>query len=123
MVTTYPLLVRDAVLAERSYHYLILDEAQTIKNRASKAHRAVREVDATHRLALTGTPLENNTGELHALFEVLSPGLLGSAEAFGHRFRRPIEAGDADRLGDLRRRVKPFMLRRIERVGRHRAPA
>lgn len=114
VVTTYPLLVRDEVIADRGYHYLVLDEAQTVKNRASKAHKAVREVNATHRLALTGTPLENNLDELYALYELLTPGLLGSAESFRHRFRRPIEAGDEDRLAELRRRVRPFMLRRLK---------
>jgi superfamily II DNA or RNA helicase len=114
VVTTYPLLVRDELLTERDYHYLVLDEAQTVKNRTSKAHKAVRSVEATHRLALTGTPLENNLDELYALYEVLVPGLLGSAETFRHRFRRPIEAGDEDRLAELRRRVKPFMLRRLK---------
>ncbi len=114
VVTTYPLLVRDEVVAERSYHYLILDEAQTVKNRSSKAYRAVREVDASHKLALTGTPLENNLDELYALYELLTPGLLGSAESFRHRFRRPIESGDEERLAELRRRVKPFMLRRLK---------
>ena len=114
ILTTYPLLVRDQELKDRSYHYLILDEAQTIKNRSSKAHQAVRAVEATHHLALTGTPIENNLDELYALYEVLTPGLLGTADSFRHRFRKPIEAGNEERLAELRRRVKPFMLRRLK---------
>ncbi len=114
IVTTYPLLVRDELLKERRYHYLILDEAQTVKNRSCKAHQAVREIDANHRLALTGTPIENNLDELFSLYDILTPGLLGSPDSFRHRFRRPIEAGNEERLAELRRRVKPFMLRRLK---------
>jgi superfamily II DNA or RNA helicase len=115
VITSYPLVVRDdETFTGRMFHQLILDEAQTVKNRGSQAHRAVRAIDCTHRLALTGTPIENNLAEIHALYDLLAPGLLGSAENFREHFRRPIEGGNDERLAELRRRVEPFMLRRLK---------
>ena len=93
VLTTYPVLVRDdALLASRQFSSLILDEAQAIKNRRSQAHQAAARVQARHRLCLSGTPIENNLGELWALFEFLKPGLLGDADWFRHRFREPDRA-------------------------------
>ncbi len=116
VITTYPLLVRDQELfAERAFHYLILDEAQTIKNTRSLAHRAVKRVPSRHRLCLTGTPVENNLEELWALFDFLTPGLLGDAERFRSSFRIPIERdGKTKRLEALRQRVAPYILRRMK---------
>ena len=115
VITTYPLLWRDAELfGERRFHMLILDEAQTIKNRRSQAHKAVAAIDAEHKLALTGTPLENSLDELHAIFDLMTPGLLGHHETFKARFTGPISAGCEQRLEQLRRRVAPFMLRRVK---------
>src|SRR5690606_14810518 len=78
VITTYPLLFRDLEhLREQGFYLLILDEAHTIKNIRSQAHKAVVEIDAEHRLCITGTPVENNLEELWALFDFLVPGLLG----------------------------------------------
>ena len=114
ILTTYPLLWRDAdELQQYQYHILILDEAQSVKNAASKAAGVVRSLQARHRLALTGTPLENHLGELWSLFDYLLPGFLGDAKEFTKRWRTPIEKqGDRIRADLLSRRIRPFILRR-----------
>lgn len=114
VLTTYPLLWRDqSALAGHEYHLLILDEAQYVKNAATKASITVRELRARHRLCLTGTPLENHLGELWAQFDFLLPGFLGTRKDFTQRWRTPIEkGGDAVRRDLLARRIRPFMLRR-----------
>ena len=116
IVTTYGLLARDEkVFAEHAFYLLVLDEAQTIKNPRSQAHRVVKDVDAQLRLCLTGTPMENNLDELWSLFDFAVPGLLGSAAQFRRAFRHPIERdGNAQRLESLRDRVRPFILRRLK---------
>ncbi len=116
VVTTYPVLVRDLPqLVAQSYHYLVLDEAQTIKNPRSQSSQAVKTLTARHRLCLSGTPVENNLDELWSLFDFLMPQLLGSKAGFQRRFRLPIERnGDALRLSALRERVAPFVLRRMK---------
>ncbi len=125
ILTTYPLLPRDReVLNERQYHYLILDEAQQIKNHKSQAAQLVRELRCNHRLCLTGTPIENHLGELWAQFDFLLPGFLGRQEAFNRNYRQPIEKhGDRDKLIRLNQRTAPFMLRRTkERVAEELPP-
>jgi SNF2 family DNA or RNA helicase len=114
ILTTYPLLWRDeAMLAEYDYHLLILDEAQNVKNAATKAATTIRNLRAQHRLCLTGTPLENHLGELWAQFDFLLPGFLGTHKDFTKRWRAPIEKGnDTVRRELLARRIRPFMLRR-----------
>lgn len=114
VITTYPLLARDSeLLTKTRFHLLILDEAQVIKNPKAKAAALVRELDAQHRLCLTGTPMENHLGELWALMDFLMPGLLGSAEQFRKLYRKPIENdGDNERRVALTQRIAPFMLRR-----------
>jgi len=116
VLTTYPLLSRDEdTLLAHSYHLLILDEAQFIKNPRARAGRAARRIEARHRLCLTGTPLENHLGELWSLFDFLAPGLLGSYRQFGRRFRTPIEKhGNEAAMDRLTRRVRPFLLRRTK---------
>ncbi|MCC6875348.1 MAG: DEAD/DEAH box helicase, partial [Sandaracinaceae bacterium] len=116
VITSYPLLVRDEErFALHDYHLLILDEAHTIKNTRSQAHQAAKRMSAEHRLCLTGTPVENHLGELWALFDFLSPGLLGDELAFRRWYRVPIEEhGDTDRLEALRDRVAPYLLRRLK---------
>jgi len=114
VLTTYPLVWRDIdVLASASFHMLILDEAQTVKNPAGRAAHALRRLNAAHRLCLTGTPLENHLGELWAQFDFLLPGFLGDQRTFARRWRKPIEEnGETLRAELLRRRVRPFILRR-----------
>lgn len=113
-LTTYPLLTRDETeLCAHAYHSLILDEAQTVKNSASKAAQVIRQIQAQHRLCLTGTPLENHLGELWSLFDFLMPGFLGDARDFSARWRTPIEKhGNQLRREVLAKRVSPFILRR-----------
>ena len=113
-LTTYPLLWRDAdALQARAWSLLILDEAQTVKNAASKGAQVIRQLKARHRLGLTGTPLENHLGELWAQFDFLLPGFLGTHKQFTAIWRTPIEKhGDADRRDLLAARLRPFILRR-----------
>ncbi|MFP4272387.1 MAG: SNF2-related protein [Halothiobacillaceae bacterium] len=116
VLTTYPLLPRDAeVLLDQSWYYLILDEAQQIKNPKSQAARLVRELDSAHRLCLTGTPMENHLGELWAQFDFLLPGFLGDQRDFSKQYRTPVEKqGDPEKLKRLNQRTAPFMLRRTK---------
>lgn len=116
IVTTYPVLLRDAEYFEGlEFHLLVLDEAQTIKNARSRSHAAVKSLTARHRLCLSGTPIENNLGELWSLFDFLMPNLLGSEAQFRHFYRVPIEHNqDELRLSALREQVHPFILRRMK---------
>jgi len=116
VLTTYPLLPRDAgFLIDESYHMLILDEAQNIKNPRAKASKLVREFNARHRLCLTGTPIENHLGELWAQFDFLMPGYLYDQKNFSTLFRKPIEVeASQTRQEALNIRVRPFLLRRLK---------
>ncbi|MDT8410621.1 MAG: DEAD/DEAH box helicase [Wenzhouxiangellaceae bacterium] len=116
VLTTYPLLPRDRqVLLKQPWHYLILDEAQQIKNPRAQAAQVVRALDARHRLCLTGTPMENHLGELWAQFDFLMPNFLGSRESFNRNYRVPIEKdNNHERLARLIQRISPFMLRRTK---------
>jgi len=125
VITTYPTLVKDsAELAEREFHYVILDEAQAIKNKKSLAHGAARALAARRRLCLSGTPVENHLGELWSLFDFLMPGFLGDEERFRLKYRNPIERGRSQgALESLRHVVRPFVLRRMkEHVARELPP-
>ncbi len=116
VLTTYPLLMRDHdVLLKHEFHAAILDEAQAIKNPKATVSGFAHRINARHRLALTGTPLENNLGEVWSLFEFLAPGLLGDERAFRRVFRTPIEKHNCQTSQSfLTRRLKPFMLRRTK---------
>ncbi|WP_375385057.1 SNF2-related protein [uncultured Microbacterium sp.] len=116
VLTTYAILRLDAdEFAGNDWAGLVLDEAQFAKNPASKVHEAARGIRAPFRLAVTGTPIENNLTELWALFQIVAPGLFPSAREFAEKYRRPIEVGhDPERLARLRRRVRPFLLRRTK---------
>jgi superfamily II DNA or RNA helicase len=116
VVTSYALLRIDfEAYAGIDWAGVILDEAQFVKNHASKTHQCVRRLDARFKLAITGTPMENNLMELWALLSITSPGLFPSPKAFTDYFRKPIESGsDKQRLAVLRRRIKPVMLRRTK---------
>ncbi|MFD1730144.1 SNF2-related protein [Deinococcus malanensis] len=110
VLTTYPLLPRDlGELGAHAYHFVILDEAQNIKNAKTAAAKAAGSLDAHHRLALTGTPLENHLGELWSQFNFLSPGLLHDERTFRDLYRTPIEKrGDPHRRAALAARVRPL---------------
>jgi len=125
VITSYPILVRDEErFAEHHWYLLILDEAHTIKNTRSRAHQSAKRVEATHRLCLTGTPVENHLGELWALFDFLNPGFLGDELSFRRWYRMPIEQqGDEERLATLRQQVSPYLMRRLkEEVARELPP-
>jgi SNF2 family DNA or RNA helicase len=92
----------------------VLDEAQAIKNPDSQVAQAARALDAGFRLALTGTPVENRLEELWSAFHFVSPGLLGGRREFKDRFSGPIDAGDRRAQHALRRRIRPFVLRRLK---------
>lgn len=116
VLSTYPLINRDkSIFLEHQFHYLILDEAQYIKNPYTKAYQALLEVQAKHTLCMTGTPMENHLGELWSLCHFAVPGLLGDNKKFKKLFRDPIEKeGDIVRQKSLANRVRPFMLRRTK---------
>lgn len=116
VLTTYAILRLDAeAFADREWAGLVLDEAQFAKNPASKVHEAALGIRAPFRLAVTGTPIENNLSELWALLHIVAPGMFPSAREFAEQYRRPIEVNhDEERLARLRRRVRPFMLRRTK---------
>ena len=93
----------------------MLDEAQAIKNSRASHARAVRRIDAEHRVALTGTPVENRLSELWSVMDVLNPGLLGSAETFRTRYAIPVERhGDTEAAARLRTVTRPYLLRRVK---------
>ncbi len=116
LLTTYPLLVRDREFwLEQQLHGVILDESQVIKNPRAQASEVASRLKADIRLALTGTPVENNLDELWSLFRFLNPGFLGDLKSFRRNFRTPIEKhGDLQVQKFLARRLKPFMLRRTK---------
>jgi len=103
------------IIKNLRFNYVILDEAQFIKNHASKNAQITKKVNADYRLALTGTPLENNVSEIWSIFDFLMPGFLGKYEDFRKRFHKPImDGGDRLALEHLRRKIAPFMLRRTK---------
>ncbi len=117
ILTTYPLIVRDAkILLQQEYYFLILDEAQTIKNTQAKMTQIVQQFQAEYRLCLTGTPLENHLGELWSQFNFLMPGFLGSQEKFTTQYRTPIEKQmNTEVQAQLSLLIRPFMLRRTKK--------
>ena len=114
VVTSYDIATRDIdELATIEWDRLVLDEAQDVKNPATKRARALRRLRARRTLAMTGTPIENRLDELWSIMDIVNPGLLGSRERFQRTFARPIEAhGDSQALARLRATVQPFILRR-----------
>jgi superfamily II DNA or RNA helicase len=111
VLVTYGTLRRDiAELAEIEFDYVVLDEAQTIKNAGTAAAKAARLLKGRHRLALSGTPIENHLGELWSLFEFLNPGVLGRAKMF----ERAATASGHDAAHLLSRGLRPFILRRTK---------
>lgn len=116
VITSYPLVYRDEkTLAALTWQGVVLDEAQNIKNPDARQSKAVRNLEAKFRIALTGTPLENRLTELWSILDFLNPGYLGSKPFFQRRFATPIERyGDTDSLTTLRSLVQPFILRRTK---------
>ncbi len=115
IITSYALLRRDVdQLSELELDYLVLDEAQHIKNPLSATAQAAKQIPAERKLALTGTPIENRLSEIWSIFDFVSPGLLGPLDQFEKRFSRPIEAGDYKTAQRLRAIIHPFILRRTK---------
>ncbi|ANN17342.1 helicase HelZ [Amycolatopsis orientalis] len=116
VVTTYSTAARDAdELAGTRWHRLVLDEAQAVKNQNTGPARALRRIPAGHRVALTGTPVENRLADLWSLSDLLNPGVLGGRQEFRERFEVAIERrGDAAAATELRRLTRPFLLRRLK---------
>jgi superfamily II DNA or RNA helicase len=116
VVASYGLVTGDVARFKAvTFQTLVIDEAQAIKNAQTRRAKALRELDAVYRVALTGTPVENHVGELWSLFRLLVPGLLGSQEQFRERFGLPIEREKTPvRRQALARLLRPFLLRRTK---------
>jgi hypothetical protein len=115
-LTTYSILRLDAaVLGGRTWEALVLDEAQAIKNPESQVARSAFGLKANFRLALSGTPLENRLEELWSLMHFTNPGLLGGRRQFDEKVAQPIADGQAGAAERLRKRIRPFVLRRLKR--------
>ncbi|NYD39042.1 SNF2-related protein [Actinomycetospora corticicola] len=115
VVTSYTLFRLDAEAHERiGWSTLLFDEAQFLKNRRSKVYLCARKVGAPVKIAITGTPMENDLMELWSLLSITAPGLFPNSEQFRETFAKPIEKGDAELLARLRRRIRPLVLRRTK---------
>ncbi|WLP90060.1 SNF2-related protein [Gordonia sp. NB41Y] len=114
VLTTFALVTRDRdALAAQAWHRVVVDEAQHVKNVRTAAARALRAIPADHRIALTGTPVENRLEDLRAVIDLVNPGLLGSASTFRNRFAEPIERDrDPATIRRLAGLTRPFILRR-----------
>ncbi|MCC5944655.1 MAG: DEAD/DEAH box helicase [Bernardetiaceae bacterium] len=115
--TTYAIMRNDIeLLKEKKFHCIILDESQNIKNITTQTSKAVMLLNGEHRFALSGTPIENNLVELYSLFRFLNPTMFGSADDFNNYYARPIqEKQDKDVAQELRRKIYPFILRRLKK--------
>lgn len=115
IVTSYSLLQKDVEFYNKiHFGYCILDEAQHIKNRGTRNAKSVKMIQAAHRLILTGTPIENSLDELWSLFDFLMPGLLSSYERFLEKYIRQPSQPSGSQLEVLRKKVSPFILRRMK---------
>ena len=115
VVTSYTIarLCEEEFIAQ-DWAWVVCDEAQFVKNRTSATYKAVRRLRAPSTIAIPGTPLENSLMDLWALMSIAAPGLLPDPERFGQVYRKPIDRGDTEALGRLRRRMRPFLLRRTK---------
>ncbi|AWB82139.1 ATP-dependent helicase [Corynebacterium yudongzhengii] len=116
LITSYGVVARDhKELAEFDFDHVVLDEAQAIKNSTTRASRSVRAMRSRHRIALTGTPVENRLTEMRSILDFVNPGVLGSASFFRNHFARPIERNKNEEMAErLRRLTAPFILRRLK---------
>jgi len=112
-ITTYSMLTRQEWLTGLDWRFVILDEAQAIKNPSTRQSRAAKKLPARARIVLTGTPVENRLGDLWSLFDFLNPGLLGSAGVF-KSFIKDLQTREQDQFAPLRRLVGPYILRRLK---------
>ena len=115
VLTSYTLLrLESEAYLDLDWSAVFLDEAQFVKNASSKAHQAARRLRARVKIALTGTPLENNLMDLWSLLSITAPGLFPDPKRFTEVYRKPIEGGDGDALARLHRRTRPLILRRTK---------
>ncbi|WP_227492482.1 DEAD/DEAH box helicase [Brevibacterium sp. CFH 10365] len=116
IVMSYAMLrLEEGPISRMEWAGLVLDEAQFVKNSSAQTHLAAKEVRASFRLALTGTPLENSLTDVWSLFSITAPGLFPSAHRFDDEYVRPIESGEnPGRMQRLQRRIRPFMMRRTK---------
>jgi len=116
VITSYGMVASDIEwLKDISFHYVILDESQAIKNPQSIRFKSVCLLKAVNRIALTGTPIENNTFDLYAQMHFVNPGFLGNMKSFKDHFSQPIDRdGDASRAAELRTLISPFLIRRTK---------
>jgi hypothetical protein len=116
VLTSFTLLARQVdVFRSVAWNYVVLDEAQKIKNPSTQTAKAAKSLSARHRLALTGTPIENRLAELWSIFDFLLPGYLGTVRSFRQEFEAPIaKHGDRARQTALKRVIHPFKLRRLK---------
>jgi non-specific serine/threonine protein kinase len=112
-ITSYGSLLRLPALAEASWRFAILDEAQAIKNPQAKQTKAAKALKARSRIALTGTPVENHLGDLWSIFDFINPGLLGTAKQF-RQYAKGLAARTHNPYGPLRELVRPYILRRMK---------
>ena len=116
ILTTYALVRNDIeALSKVEFDTVILDESQHIKNTSAQMTQATLLLRADHRFSLSGTPIENNLGELYSLFRFLNPSMLGTAEEFNAKYLVPVQRDrDQEAMGQLRRKIFPFLLRRLK---------
>ncbi len=117
ILTTYAIVRNDIKeFSKKNFHYVILDESQNIKNMTTQTTQAALLLHADHRMALSGTPVENNLTELYSLFRFLNPTMFGTLDDFNSRYATPIQRdNDKDTLLSLRKKIFPFMLRRLKK--------
>lgn len=116
LITSYTLLQKDVDIYQGfPFSYAILDEAQQIKNRDTRNAKSVKQIQAAHRLVLTGTPIENSLEDLWSLFDFLMPGLLSTYDRFVEKYIKTSEQKGPAELLSLRKKVSPFILRRMKR--------
>lgn len=118
IITSYGTLSSDIeFFKDYAFNYIVLDESQAIKNPTTKRYKCVRLLKANNRIALTGTPIENNTFDLYAQLNFLNPGMLGSMEFFKQEFSTPIDKyGKQDKVEELKKLIYPFILRRTKQL-------
>ncbi len=112
-ITSYGSLLRMPALAATAWRFVILDEAQAIKNPAARQTKAAKALQAKARIALTGTPVENHLGDLWSIFDFINPGLLGNAKQFS-RYAKSLAERTNNPYGPLRELVRPYILRRMK---------
>jgi len=116
VLTSYGTLLRDIdVLQNQSFNFIIIDESQQIKNRNSKIFKAINQIEAKHKLSLSGTPIENSLSDLWSQMQFINPNLLGNYPFFDQHFKKPIEREqDEEKINELKTLIAPYLLRRTK---------